>query len=84
VPRGGTMLVRQFGLLSFLVVGSITAALCAVISYQLKADLLEREWTTTADFIRTEGLQILTLNILLVGSGDSRRSRLGAIGVPQR
>jgi len=28
-----------------------------LISYYLRADLLEREWSTTADFIRTEALQ---------------------------
>jgi two-component system sensor histidine kinase HydH len=59
-PQGGATLLRQFAVLSFVIVGLITLALCAVISYYLREDLLEREWTTTADFIRTEAVQNLT------------------------
>ena len=58
--QNGAVLIRQFAVLSLVIVGLITAALCVVISHYLKADLLEREWTTTADFIRTEALQNLT------------------------
>ncbi len=50
----GKALTRQFAVLSFIIIGLITAALCLVISYHLRKDLLEREWGTTADFIRTE------------------------------
>ena len=57
--RGGTALIRQFAILSLAIIGLITVALCAVISYYLRADLLEREWTVTADFIRTQALQHL-------------------------
>ncbi len=58
--HSGTALTRQFGLLSFIVIGLITAALCLLISSALRKDLLEREWGTTADFIRTEAMQNLT------------------------
>src|SRR6059036_2104041 len=53
-------LTRQFGLLSLVVVGLITTTFCLVISHSLKQDLLEREWSTTADFIRTEAIHNLT------------------------
>jgi two-component system sensor histidine kinase HydH len=53
-------LTRQFGLLSLVVVGLITTTFCLVISHSLRQDLLEREWSTTADFIRTEAIHNLT------------------------
>jgi signal transduction histidine kinase len=53
-------LTRQFGVLSFIVVGLITTMLCLVISQSLKQDLLDREWSTTADFIRTQAIHNLT------------------------
>src|SRR5437667_338334 len=53
-------LTRQFGLLSLVVIGLITTTFCLVISHSLKQDLLEREWSTTADFIRTEAIHNLT------------------------
>lgn len=56
----GSALTRQFAILSLLVIGLITIALCFVISYQFRRDLLQREWGGTADFIRTEALQGLT------------------------
>jgi len=34
-------------------------AFCAVISHSLQYDLLDREWSTTADFVRTEAVQTL-------------------------
>lgn len=58
--RSGTALTRQFAILSFIVIGLITAALSFVISFSLRKDLLNREWGTTADFIRTEAFQALT------------------------
>lgn len=45
---------RQFAILSFVVIGAITAALCLVISYCLRKDLLDREWGLTAAYIQTE------------------------------
>jgi len=56
---GGLRLTRQFALLSLLVIGLITAALSWVIAQVLRADLLEREWSLTADYIRTEARQWL-------------------------
>ena len=56
----GTTLIRQFAILSLIVIGLITTALCLVISHYLRKDLLEREWGTTADFIRTEAFYHLT------------------------
>src|SRR3989442_14674859 len=52
-------LTRQFGILSLVVVGLITTTFCLVISHSLKQDLLDREWSTTADFIRTEAVHNL-------------------------
>jgi two-component system, NtrC family, sensor histidine kinase HydH len=59
-PHSGTALVRQFAVLSLVVIALITIALCFVISSQFRRDLLQREWGATADFIRTEALQVLT------------------------
>jgi signal transduction histidine kinase len=56
----GMALLRQFAILSFVVIGVITVALSLVISYQFRKDLLEREWRTTADYVRTEALHFLT------------------------
>ncbi len=62
LPRlhAGTALTRQFAILSLIVIGLITTALSLVISHYLRKDLLEREWGTTADFIRTEAYYHLT------------------------
>ncbi|HSB81574.1 MAG TPA: ATP-binding protein [Candidatus Methylomirabilis sp.] len=57
----GKTLIRQFALLSLLVIGLITLALSLLIGYNLRKDLLDREWGTTADFIRTEAQQRLVL-----------------------
>ena len=56
----GTALIRQFAILSFIVIGLITLAFSAMISSSLRQDLLEREWRTTADYIRTRILHHLT------------------------
>ena len=58
--QAGTALTRQFAVLSFIVIGLITVALCLVITYYLRKDLLEREWRITADYIRTEARHYLT------------------------
>jgi two-component system, NtrC family, sensor histidine kinase HydH len=52
--RSGRGPVMQFALLSFFVTAATTAALVVVISYHFRQDLLEREWTLTAAFIRKE------------------------------
>lgn len=56
----GRALAQQFAVLGFIVVGLITAALCFVISHYMREDVLQREWRTTADFIRTEAWQGLS------------------------
>ncbi|MBI2525386.1 MAG: hypothetical protein HYV93_05325 [Candidatus Rokubacteria bacterium] len=58
-PPSGSALIRQFAILSLLVVALITAALSVVLSYALRRDLLEREWGFTADYVRTEAQQHL-------------------------
>ena len=57
--KRGVTLTRQFGVLSLVVIGLISTAFFLVISRSLKQDLLDREWSTTADFIRTEALHNL-------------------------
>src|SRR5262245_61999655 len=57
--KRGVTLTRQFATLSLVVIGLITAAFALVISRSLKQDLLDREWSTTADFIRTEAIHNL-------------------------
>lgn len=56
----GPALVRQFAILSLIVIGLITTALSLVISYYLRKDLLEREWGITADYTRTQAFYHLT------------------------
>ena len=58
--RRDVTLTGQFGVLSLVVVGLITTTFCLVISHSLRQDLLDREWSTTADFIRTEAIHSLT------------------------
>ena len=41
-PHSGAVLIRQFAVLSFAIVGLITVSLCAVISYYFREDLLEQ------------------------------------------
>ena len=67
-------LTRQFAALSMLVIGLITAALCFVIARHLRTHLLEREWSTTADFVRTEALQRLTVNDFSAAPSADRKS----------
>jgi two-component system, NtrC family, sensor histidine kinase HydH len=56
----GKGLIRQFAILGFLVIGLVTLVLSLVISHYLQRDLLEREWVTTADYVRTQILSHLT------------------------
>jgi signal transduction histidine kinase len=55
----GPALVRQFAVLSFVVIALLTTGLAALLAYQLREDLLEREWALTADHVRTAILQHL-------------------------
>ena len=58
--QNGLALTRQFAILSFLVIGLMAAALSTMVTYALRRDLLDREWGTTADYIRTGILQQLS------------------------
>ena len=51
--QGEATLSRRFAFISFLVIGLITVALAVTVSTVLRKDLLDREWGTTADYIRT-------------------------------
>ncbi len=61
ITGAGSRLTRQVGLLSLAVIAGITLTLAVVLSYYLRRDLLEHEWSVTADFVRTEAAYHLTL-----------------------
>ncbi|MGH7769263.1 MAG: sensor histidine kinase [Candidatus Binatia bacterium] len=52
-------LLRRFALLSFLCIGVLTVTLWMVVSYYLKREMLDREWQTTAQFVRTQTRQLV-------------------------
>jgi signal transduction histidine kinase len=56
----GGSLIRQFAVLSFLVIGVTTAALSFVISQALRSDMLAREWQVTGGYIRLQAQEYLT------------------------
>jgi hypothetical protein len=61
-----TTAVRLFGtwdlfLFGLFVVGLMAVTSCAVMSDPVQHDVLDREWAMTADFIRTEAVQTLTV-----------------------
>ena len=68
-------LLRQFALLSLAVIGLSALGLSLVISHSLKTDLLEREWTATADFVRTEVQQNLRQDDFSSPQTDQARAR---------
>src|SRR5215470_12661292 len=51
--------VRDFAISSLMVITLITVVLCVAISYLIRRELLEREWDTTAQFVRWEALENL-------------------------
>jgi len=53
-------LLHQFAYLGLAVIGVITLVLSLTISDVLRRDLLEREWITTADYVRAQILSQLT------------------------
>jgi signal transduction histidine kinase len=71
----GAALTRQFAALSFVVIALITAALGLLISHYLRQDLLDREWRTTADFIRTEASQTLVPTDFAAPAAPEARTR---------
>jgi len=52
-------LTKRFALLSFICIGVLTAALGFIVSYYLTKEMLDREWETTAKFVRTETRQFV-------------------------
>src|SRR5512134_3817353 len=58
--RSRSGLTQQFGLLSFVVISLITVVLALTVTSALRRDLLAREWSTTADYIRTSILRHLS------------------------
>jgi two-component system, NtrC family, sensor histidine kinase HydH len=71
----GTALLQSFGIVSFVVISLITLAFSLVVFHSMKADLLDREWTGTADFIRTEAHQVLTPQDFADPDSASARAR---------
>lgn len=63
-PNSGKVLLRQFAYLGLAVIGAITLVLSLMISSVLRRDLLEREWITTADYVRAQILSHLTPAVL--------------------
>jgi signal transduction histidine kinase len=53
-------LLRRFALLSFLCIASLTVTLWVVVSYYITKETLDREWQTTAQFVRTQTRQWVT------------------------
>lgn len=59
-PTAGKVLLRQFAILGLVVVGVIALVLSFMVSSVLRRDLLDREWITTADYVRVQVLSHLT------------------------
>jgi two-component system, NtrC family, sensor histidine kinase HydH len=53
-------LSKRFAFLSFVCIGILTAALWVIVSHYLTIEMLDREWETTAKFIRKETRQFIT------------------------
>ena len=63
-PTSGKVLLRQFAFLGLLVIGVITLVLSLMVSTVLRQNLLDREWITTADYVRAQILSHLTPAVL--------------------
>ncbi|OGB94227.1 MAG: hypothetical protein A2Z31_10270 [candidate division NC10 bacterium RBG_16_65_8] len=63
-PTSGKVLLRQFAILGLAVIGVIALALSLMVSSVLRRDLLDREWITTADYVRAQILSHLTPAVL--------------------
>lgn len=70
----GSTLTRQFALLSLCVIGLIAVALSVGVSYALREDLLDREWGTTADYVRTVTLRHLSPHDFLQPESETSRA----------
>jgi len=65
-------LTKRFALLSFICIAVFAAALCWVASRYLSKEMLDREWATTAQYIRAETQQT-------VSSADFKSTDLKAV-----
>jgi signal transduction histidine kinase len=79
-PRPGHALLRQFALLSLVVIGGITGALALTVATVLRQDLLDREWSLTADYVRTHILALLRPGDLTPPGPPAVRARLEEFG----
>jgi two-component system, NtrC family, sensor histidine kinase HydH len=77
--RREATLIRKFAVLSFLVIGLITVALAVTVSSTLRRDLLDREWGTTADYIRTSVLIHLSLRDFLQPDTETAQAHFEAL-----
>jgi two-component system sensor histidine kinase HydH len=59
-PLSKAGLTTRFAVHSFICIGIMTATLWFIVSEYLMNSLLEREWETTAQFVRTEVKEFLT------------------------
>jgi len=75
----GRALIKQFGILSLVAIALICVALSAVLSTYLRSDLLEREWLTTADFVRTQVLSTLRPADLAAPRTDEAQQQFEAL-----
>lgn len=75
----GKGLLRQFAILSLLVIGLVILALSLMLSHYLRKDLLEREWMTTADYVRTQILSHLDPGDLAAPQDDEAQARFDTL-----
>ena len=73
-PSSGKVLQRQFAFLGLVVIGLITLVLSLMVSSVLRRDLLDREWITTADYVRAQVLSHLTPAVMAnPGSAEAEK-----------
>jgi two-component system, NtrC family, sensor histidine kinase HydH len=74
-PTSGKVLLRQFAILGLVVIGLIALVLSLTVSSVLRRDLLDREWVTTADYVRAQVLAHLTPDVLATPDTDEATER---------
>jgi two-component system, NtrC family, sensor histidine kinase HydH len=60
LPWSKASLTTRFAVHSFICIGIMTAALWFIVSQYMISEILEREWQTTAEFVRGEVKEFLT------------------------
>jgi two-component system sensor histidine kinase HydH len=60
-PPQGFSLTKQFALLSFVCIGILAVALWFIAAHYLTKEMLDHEWGTTAQYIRTETKHVVSL-----------------------